>query len=186
MNITRRAALLGATASAVAVTTAAASGLHHAPVVSVDHDAAGLAGLPLAAVHIQRAVTAMGDCHFGKWEVTIRSGEPHQNWGFRQIAPSDPLIAAIDAYRAGCEAFRNTPDNMTAEGEDAAIAATFGPPMEVLAAWDKPALSLAGVAAALRLAADENMGVLGSDISQTMVRAALGYIDPSHRPSARI
>jgi hypothetical protein len=145
-----------------------------------------LVGLPLAAIHIERAVQAMGDFHFGKWEVTIRSGEPEQVWSFRQLAAHDPLfdaIDAIDAYRRGNEAFNGTPDCMTPEEEAAQIAATYGPPLEVLKAWDKPARTLAGAVAALRLAADENTAFLGSDIADVMVRVALDYLAPSEVPN---
>jgi len=90
-NITRRAAFIGAGASLAAIAAAAvpAVGGDGGEVCSfpVDAETDGLVGLPLAAVHIERAIAAMGDVTFGKWEVTIRSGEPNQNWGFHQIGP---------------------------------------------------------------------------------------------------
>jgi hypothetical protein len=142
-----------------------------------DPETHGLIGLPLAALHIERAIDAMGDFHFGKWEVTIRSGEPNQFWAFRQLAQRDPLIDAIAAFRKGNEAFNSTPDDMTPEEEEAQIEATYGPPMRVLEAWNKPARSLAGAVAALWLAHDENIAFVGSEIGARMVRAALGYFD---------
>lgn len=88
----------------------------------------------------------------------------------------DPLITAIDAYKAGMAAYEGKEEFETQEAEDAAIAATYGPAFEVLENWDQPATTRAGALEALRLAAKGN-GIVGIDIQENMIDAALGYFE---------
>ena len=91
-------------------------------------------------------------------------------------AMPDPLIAAIDAYHAGIAAYDGREEFETPEAEQAAIESTYGPPNEILTNWDKPAVTRAGAIAALQLAA-KGHGIVGLDIQQNMVGAALAYFE---------
>lgn len=91
---------------------------------------------------------------------------------------TDPLVAAIAAYRKACEAFEALDcaevDNPTS------VEKTYGPPLSVLQVWNKPAKTKNGAIAALRLAHDE----LYTDHTEgyaplRMVRAALGFLEKS-------
>jgi hypothetical protein len=93
-----------------------------------------------------------------------------------EAMPADPLIAAIDAYRAGMAAYDGREEFETQEAEQAAIAATYGPAFEVLENWDQPATTRAGAVEALRLAA-KGHGIVGLDIQQNMIEAALGFFE---------
>jgi hypothetical protein len=88
----------------------------------------------------------------------------------------DPLIAAINNYHAGIAAYDGSVDYETSEDEQAAIATTYGPPLEILAKWDKPAITQAGAVEALRFAANGS-NIIGLDIQENMVRAALSYFE---------
>lgn len=82
-GLNRRAMIAGV---GTALTTAAL-GAAIVPAVAVepvDADTQGLTGLTLAAVHIERAIAAMGPVTMGKWSVKIYSGQPDQYWGFHQ------------------------------------------------------------------------------------------------------
>lgn len=87
---------------------------------------------------------------------------------------TDPLVAAIAAYREACEAFEAL--DWSEVDNPASVEKSYGPPLSVLQSWNKPAKSKDGAVAALQLAYDE----LYSDHSENyaplrMVRAALGY-----------
>ncbi|MDI7865062.1 hypothetical protein MRS76_24400 [Rhizobiaceae bacterium n13] len=86
--------------------------------------------------------------------------------------PADPIIAAIDAYHAGNAAYCAQPDE-----DDAAIEATYGPPLRVLEDWDQPALTRQGAIAALQLAKKEDGGISCSPIVGNMLDAALAYFE---------
>lgn len=80
MSITRRSMikalpLFGAGAVAFPSASLAAS---------ADLETAGLSGLTLAAVHIERAIQAMADVEMGRWSVKIVSGDASQSWAFHQ------------------------------------------------------------------------------------------------------
>lgn len=91
-------------------------------------------------------------------------------------AMPDPLITAIDAYDTGMAAYDGREEFETPEAEQAAIAVTYGPPLQILEDWDKPAVTRAGAVAALRFAA-KGHGVIGIDLQQSMIEAALGYFE---------
>ncbi|MBX5008156.1 hypothetical protein [Rhizobium lentis] len=82
----------------------------------------------------------------------------------------DSLLVAIDAYRLGCVEFCKLPDD-DPEDEEAAIAATYGPPMEVLEEWDRPARSREAVVAALELLKSEQLVV--GDMGNALLDACL-------------
>ncbi|MBX5020181.1 hypothetical protein [Rhizobium lentis] len=69
---------------------------------------------------------------------------------------ADPLLVAIDAYKLGCAHFCKLSDD-DPEDEEAAIAATYGPPMEVLEEWTCPARSREAIIAALEILKDEHL-----------------------------
>lgn len=72
----------------------------------VDPETDGLVGLPLAAVHIDRAVQAMAPV-MGRWSVKIYSGQPDQYWGFRQetkVSAAERLSLALAEFKAAYEA----------------------------------------------------------------------------------
>lgn len=98
-TFTRRAVITSAgtvMASAAVIPAVAADEVCCAP---VDPETQGLVGLPLAAVHIQRAVAAMAEPGLaGRWQVTIHSGDPEQYWGFRQVDAVDRAYLKADAY----------------------------------------------------------------------------------------
>lgn len=102
----------------------------------------------------------------------------HKTGRVRIGGESDPLVAAIERYRAGCEAFNVLPDfGFNDEEEARAVHLTYGPPMEALKEWDEPAVSKRGAISALRLAVEENSVHCGSDISSAMVHAALLWLE---------
>jgi hypothetical protein len=90
-------------------------------------------------------------------------------------AVPDALVSAIEKYRDGLARFNETqfPDSESG----AMIGKTYGPPMEALKEWDKPAVTRKGAVEALRLAADEMEQFVGSDVARAMVEAALDYLD---------
>ncbi len=91
----------------------------------------------------------------------------------------DPVIAALQAYSDGNRAFETIPSAEHGQhgGEEAVIAKTYGPPMTVIDAWDKPCTSREGAIAALRHALDECDAFSCSDSLTAMTRAALGYLE---------
>lgn len=89
-------------------------------------------------------------------------------------AAQDPLYLAIAAFKDGCRRFNALPFPEGAEEEDATIAATYGQPMQELAEWSRPAMSLQGAIDALQLAVDETCFV--DDMGEAMVRAVLAYL----------
>jgi len=99
-NITRRASLVGALASSAVLAVPAIAAVNHTS------EPDELVGLPLAAHHIEAAIAAMADVTFGKWEVTIRSGEPDQSWGFKQL-PAHPNERVRRLGREIMEALRD-------------------------------------------------------------------------------
>lgn len=97
----------------------------------------------------------------------------------RPAEPSDPLLDAINDYRAGMAAYCALPDFKTREEEDAAIAVTYGPPFKVLDDWDRPAQSADAAREALRIVIDEQL--LASGMAEALVTAALAYLDEDAR-----
>lgn len=66
---------------------------------------------------------------------------------------------------------------------DAMAAETFGPPLQRILAWDRPAASADEAIAALRLADDACRDGL-YDITEAMVRVARGYFEQALSASA--
>lgn len=183
--LTRRALLAGAG-------TAVASAAIAVPHVSAAHaddscelhlDTDGLTGLPLAAVHIECAVQAMAPVTFGRWQVTITSGDANQPWCFKQINPDrrDPILDAIQAYEAGMDAYNTSgiPDRIgfTDEERDDIADATYRQPLEALDNWAAPAVTHQGAVAALRFACKEANDFAASDAMVALMHAALAYFE---------
>ncbi len=87
---------------------------------------------------------------------------------------SPNLSDAINEYLAGSAAFQGW-EKFDYPDEEAAIAGTYGPPMEKLERWDAPAESLEDVREAIRLAFAEQ--ALISDIATEPLRSALIYLE---------
>ena len=95
--------------------------------------------------------------------------------GLAAIVPAaamtaDPLLDAINAFRAGDAAYA------AQDGEDEeAIEATYGPPFRALSEWEQPATSLVAVREAVRLAVER--GGICCPASEAALTAALAYLD---------
>jgi hypothetical protein len=85
--------------------------------------------------------------------------------------PADPIIAAIEAYHEGAKAFDATPGD-----DDETVAATYGPPLEVLETWTAPAVTFEGALEALRLVSKENHR-FGDRMMINLLDAALAYFE---------
>jgi hypothetical protein len=90
------------------------------------------------------------------------------------VAVTDPLLSAIQQYKDGCAAYCGFSEEELVANEDAIIEATYGKPMDVLIAWDTPAVSLAGALAALKVI--EDGGYIGG-IEKKMLNAAITYLE---------
>lgn len=88
-------------------------------------------------------------------------------------AETDPLLETINAYNAGCIAFRAYPDD-TPEAESEAAAATYVEPMEALANWRTPAGSREGVIAALELLKSDRL--LVGPLGPSLVDACISFL----------
>ena len=106
----------------------------------------------------------------GFWFRSIRFDRSHE---------PDPIIAALQAYSDGNKAFTAIPsaDHDKHGGEEAVVEKTYGPPMRVVDAWDKPCTSREGAIAALRHALEECDSFSCSDSLTAMTRAALAYLE---------
>ena len=91
--------------------------------------------------------------------------------------PTDPLLDAIIAYQRG---LRDYEENASGDDEaDAYAESSYLPPMEVLEEWEKPVLTQTGAIAAIRLAFQETHEYHASPIVETMLCAAIAYLDPT-------
>ncbi|WP_192178826.1 hypothetical protein [Mesorhizobium amorphae] len=93
-----------------------------------------------------------------------------------QAEGHDPLLDAINAYRAGLADF----NAYSPEDDDAADAyadQSYGPPMTALGEWEAPATTRAGAMEALRLIAEENSLFVGSPLVEPLLAAALAYFE---------
>ncbi|ANV26891.1 hypothetical protein BA939_23740 [Rhizobium sp. S41] len=91
----------------------------------------------------------------------------------------DPLVQAVKNFEQGKKAFCSIKeaDWPSLGGEDAVIEMTYGAPMRVLDEWNKPCTSLEGAISALRHAVDEADVFSCSESLDSMLRAALGYLE---------
>jgi hypothetical protein len=86
---------------------------------------------------------------------------------------ADPLLDVIRAYQRGLVEFnRNASDDWEDLSER-----TYGPHLLVLDNWDRPATTRESAMEALRIALADKNGVYGSAAADSMVRAALGYLE---------
>jgi hypothetical protein len=102
---------------------------------------------------------------------TALAAAPHAD----AAEPHDPLLDAINDYRAGSAAYCALPETETMEEEEAAVAETYGPPFKVLDSWDRPAQTMTAAREALRLVIDEQL--LNGDMAEALVTAALAFLD---------
>lgn len=96
----------------------------------------------------------------------------------RENGIQDPLETAILAYREGDRKF-NEYVAIDDEDRDAYIDLSYGPPMEVIRNWEEPATTERSAIAAVKLALHHTEEMWGDDIVASMLRAALGYFDPT-------
>jgi hypothetical protein len=88
-------------------------------------------------------------------------------------APHDPLLEAINEYRAGLAVYNASDVEDETPEADALVASTWG--KLYFAEVPPPATTQAGAVAALRCALDEN--ALIDDFAERLLRAALAYFD---------
>lgn len=92
----------------------------------------------------------------------------------------DPILGAIQNYRDGLAAYNSKAEfASTSEDEDALIAETYGPPMEVLDNWTAPATTFEGALEALRLARQEMHDFENSFTTKSLFAAAMAYLEGS-------
>lgn len=97
----------------------------------------------------------------------------------KAATPSDPLLDAIAAYRAGAEAFTaiKETDWPLYGGEQVVIAETYGLPLNALEEWKRPAETHQGALEALRFAHEESLAFQSAPTVVAMVAAALAYFE---------
>ena len=87
---------------------------------------------------------------------------------------ADPLVAAINAYRAALDDFRkNAPDDD--KGADAFAEETYVKAEKVLENWSEPATSMAAAIEALRVSQANANGCQGTPAADRMIEVAMGY-----------
>lgn len=95
----------------------------------------------------------------------------------RRAAEREPsiLLQAIRDYQASLEDFNNNAPRDDA-GANAYSNVSYGPKLEVLKNWSKPAETRDAAIAALQIAMTDDGGVYNSDAGDAMMKAALGYL----------
>ncbi|TBD15701.1 hypothetical protein ELH24_09240 [Rhizobium ruizarguesonis] len=88
----------------------------------------------------------------------------------------DPLLDAVNAYRAGLADYNDNAPMDTDAAADAYAQISWMPPFKALESWTTPATTREGAMAALRLAVDEDENG-ESPLIGTMMRAALAYLE---------
>lgn len=123
------------------------------------------------AKELSAALAAAGDVEFAH----VRPAATMCPVVFGNMPQEDPLLVAIDAYKKGCADYRELPDD-DPEAEEAAIAETYGAPMQVLTEWDRPAQSREAVVAALELLKAEHFvaGRMGIALLDACIQFAKG------------
>lgn len=90
----------------------------------------------------------------------------------------DPIIEAIRDYRLGMTAYNCGVVELVAEAsDDALIRTTYGPPLEVLSGWTRPAQTREGAVEALRFARQELRDIEDSPVVERLVSAALAFLE---------
>lgn len=117
---------------------------------------------------------AVGDLSFEHAEAFVESFLDEQA-GKEQ--PDDPLLSAIEAYRAGLKALNELEigDNISLAEETALFDAAYGKQKSLLIEAAPTATSIAGVREAIRLAFDED--AICDQVAEGALRAALAYLD---------
>lgn len=91
-------------------------------------------------------------------------------------AVSDPMLEAIQAYRAGKAAFMAIPaSEVTFENEDGLVDSTYGPAMDTILNDRPKVASITGVREAIRFAFEED--TLTDRAAENALRSALAYLD---------
>jgi hypothetical protein len=93
----------------------------------------------------------------------------------------DPLLDAVNAYRAGIKAFAALPaELLTKENEQQYAEATYDPAFRAITYGDLEARSIAGVREAIRLALEED--AIDDRLAEGALRSALAYLDGRMQP----
>jgi hypothetical protein len=96
------------------------------------------------------------------------------------VSPTvDPLLDAIRAYHAGMAAYNSisSEDWSLYGGEEVVIEKTYGPPLEAIQQWERPATTRDGAIEALRLALEEASLFSAEDTVSRMLQAAITYFE---------
>lgn len=109
------------------------------------------------------------------------ANETNTMHGAKPAIQMDPLIQAIQAYRAGLAAYNAAGDDLPDDDEAELHSATIGGPDAVLSGWKKPAVSRDAAIAAISLAEEELVQFGGSPVATAMKAAALAYWDTDAR-----
>ena len=150
--------------------------------MSVDNFLSRASAAEKVSFHANRLAEALNEQCPGSYLIQIRPGkgvfvgyELEHPYG-QEVGAADPLVDAIRAYRQGLIDFcANAPEDNA--GCSALADETYVPHLTRLECWNEPAVSRDGAIEALRLALDEDRGVYNSDAADSMVRAALRYLE---------
>lgn len=122
--------------------------------------------------------TQIEDMLFATYQVEDLIRKIYATWeliltGAGRTKESDPIIAAIAAYRDGIQKYNNVPDNEEDEKNY-----LWREPWNVLKSWDQPCRSREGAAEAIRLALYED-DIGESQLPAPLMGAALAYLEGS-------
>ncbi|MBB5044035.1 hypothetical protein [Shinella fusca] len=114
-----------------------------------------------------------------KMRAGVVASEPASSAKPVKKVTSDPLIAAIRAYRKGEAAFNGIKEDDWAAlgGETEVIRKTYGEPLGVLEQWRAPATTREAAIEALRFAHEENKDCDASASAAAMTAAALAFFE---------
>lgn len=87
----------------------------------------------------------------------------------------DPLLALIEAYRAGMREFAGLPDFATRKEEDAAYDHMVGPSSEALKNWAGPVTTTQGAIEALKFMIEEDM--FNDMAGKPLARAVIAFLE---------
>jgi hypothetical protein len=99
-----------------------------------------------------------------------------QKMNRENVCPGDPLLVAIENFRAGLKDYNDNAPLHTDEAANAYAAVSYREPLRVIEEWKQPAITREAAIAALKLAIDaDNDGDYA--LVGPLVMAALGYFE---------
>lgn len=87
----------------------------------------------------------------------------------------DPLLALIEAHRAGMREFAGLPDTVIGKEEDAAYDNLIGPHSAALKNWTGPATTTQGAIEALKFMIEEDM--FNDMAGKPLARAVIAFLE---------